>query len=258
MSRTFGVEIECGHPEDYDDVHALLLAGGCSREWSVGYDGSGVEARTPILKGPSGFKEFKKGMNIIRSTGGYVTHRDGMHVHHGTPELENNKALAVRLVKSWAVNQEVLNLFVNDHRKSGGGPCPPWHASHIAALERAVERPEDATQGIYDSYSGSYRGRRAWFGRCGPRGALNLRSLENHGTVELRLFEGTLDYDIAEAWVKFGQRFIDNVLKQRKRALSKASEPSELLKRVKLNKTASDRLLAKASGSYRDLTFQSF
>lgn len=255
MSRTFGVEIECGHPQGYTEVSRLLRRGGCSVEWSVGADGSGVEARTPVLEGRAGFKEFKKGMTIIRETGGYVTNRDGMHVHHGAPEVVNSKKLAVLLVKSWAANQDVLNRFVNSNRRAGG-PCPPWTAAHITTLEHSVE---DASRAISSNYNrdGSYNPGRPHFTHCGPRGAINLGSLRRYGTIELRLFEGTLDYNIAEAWVKFGQKFLDEVLK-RKRPLTTARNESELLKRVKLGKQASERLLAKSGGSYRDLTFQSF
>lgn len=241
MSRTFGVEVECGHPDGWEGVGRLFRASDCSREWSISSDGSGVEARTPILSGASGFKELKKGMNLIRSTGGYVTRRDGLHVHHGAPELRD-KALAVRLIKSWVANTPVIEQFAAQHRCGINAYNPPWGAGHVRQLETARADSRYST---------------GWQ-PCGPRGAINLLSLENHGTVELRLFEGTLDYDIADAWVRFGQRFIDNVLKQRKRVLAPAKEPSELLKRVKLNKTASKRLLAKAGGGYTDLTFQSF
>lgn len=241
MSRTFGVEVECGHPDGWEGVARLFRASDCSREWSIGSDGSGVEARTPILSGLSGFKELKKGMNLIRSTGGYVTNQDGLHVHHGAEELIGNKELAVLLVKSWSANSDVIEKFVRANRCGGTAYNPRWSIGHIRQLEQATP----------DS-----RYRCGWT-PVGPRGALNLGSLEEHGTVELRVFEGTLDYDIAEAWVRFGQRFVNEVLKNKK-LLPRYTKEDSLLKRVRVAKKAQERLLAKAAGGYRDMTFQSF
>lgn len=241
MSRTFGVEVECGHPQGWEGVARLFRQSDCSREWSIGSDGSGVEARTPILTGLAGFKELKKGMNLIRSTGGYVTRRDGLHVHHGAEELFGNKDLAVLLVKSWAINSDVIEKFVELRRCGINAYNPRWSDGHIRQLEQVTLNP-------------NYR---CGFPPIGPRGALNLGSLEDHGTVELRLFEGTLDYDLAEAWVRFGQRFLNEVLK-RKKPLPRYTREDSLLKRVRVSKKVSERLLEKAAGGYRDLTFQSF
>jgi hypothetical protein len=195
-----------------------------------------------VLQGPSGFKELKKGMNIIRSTGGYVTQRDGMHVHHGVPEVVNDKEKAIRLIQSWMDNTPHIEAFVAARRCGGGAYNPRWSADSLRQLQspQAVEQPR-----LYNEL---------YFGRCGPRGAINLHSLSEHGTIELRLFEGTLDYDIAEAWVRFGQRFFESVLK-RKQPLPRLTNGEELLKRIRVSKRATERLLTKANGGYRDLTY---
>lgn len=260
MGRTFGVEIECGHPDGPSGVASILRQNGCSSEWRVGADGSGVEARTPVLEGRSGFKEFKKGMNLIRETGGYVTRRDGLHVHHGAPEVVNDRQLAARLIESWYYNTPLIEGFVAGHRCGRSAYNPPWTHSQVQQLKTSPQfsnGQHDTSSGTYDPYTRRRSGVVHYFGQCGPRGAINLHSLARHGTVELRLFEGTLDYGIAEAWVKFGQRFLNAALK-RKSPLPRASDGSELLKRLRVGKQASERLLAKAGGSYTDLTFQSF
>jgi hypothetical protein len=231
--KTFGVEIECYHPQGYNQVRTILRQAGCSAEWDVGRDGSGVEARTPVLQGEAGFKELRKGVKAIRDTGGYVTNADGLHVHHGTPGL--TKAEAVKLIKSWHANTHTINTFVAPRRRTGY-PCPPWNATYIRQLER------DNTQPGPDRYE-------HWWAHCGPRGAINLHSLIDHETIELRLFEGTLHYPLIEAWVKFGQRFLNEALKkQRTRPLRQVNQHERLLEQLGVAKRHKAVLLAKAGG----------
>src|SRR5512138_1933860 len=92
--RGFGVEIECGHRDGCDHVRASMQSAGFNMRsdyahggYNVGYDGSGVEVRTPILRGKEGFRELKRIFKHLNDEGCYVTTRDGMHVHHDAPEL---------------------------------------------------------------------------------------------------------------------------------------------------------------------------
>jgi hypothetical protein len=238
--KTFGVEIECYHPQGYNQVRTILRQAGCSAEWDVGCDGSGVEARTPVLQGEAGFKELRKGVKAIRDTGGYVTTSDGLHVHHGTPGLKKEEA--VRLIKSWHANTPTINGFVAPRRRAGW-PCAPWNDTYIRTLER------DNTPPGPDRWE-------HWWAHCGPRGAINLHSLIEHETIELRLFEGTLHYPLIEAWVKFGQRFLNEALKkERKRPLSRIQQRDRLLEQLGVAKRHKEVLLAKAGGQ-ADPTFQ--
>jgi Putative amidoligase enzyme len=244
--RTFGVEVECGHPRGTSGVRELLRDHGLN--WQVGSDGSGVEARTPILSGKEGFKEFRKGMRIIRETGGYVTNADGLHVHHGAPELRRNKELAVVLVKSWVNNQEHIGRLAATRRRSGY-PCPSWTPAQVALLETATDNPADYP--LRDSWDNRII-QAGYFAHCGPRGALNLHSLVEHGTIEIRLLEGTLDVEKAETWIRFGQRFINDVL-GRKRPLPACGDTEELLRKVRAGQKTR-RLLTQE----RDATYHNF
>jgi hypothetical protein len=206
----------------------------------VGCDGSGVEARTPVLQGEAGFKELRKGVKAIRDTGGYVTTADGLHVHHGTPGLTHEEA--VKLIKSWHVNTHTINTFVAPRRRSGY-PCPAWNARYIRTLER------DKTEPGEDRWE-------HWWAHCGPRGAINLHSLIAHETIELRLLEGTLHYPLIEAWVKFGQRFLNEALKkERKRPIQQINQHERLLEQLGVAKRHKEVLLAKAGGR-EDPTFR--
>lgn len=243
MERTFGVEVECGHPRGPSGVRELLRDAGL--QWQVGSDGSGVEARTPILTGKAGFKELRLGIKVIRESGGYVTTADGLHVHHGTPELRRNRDLAVTLVKSWVNNQDHIAQLAAVRRRSGY-PCPAWTTAQVDLLETATNNPSDYPQ--RDSWDNRVL-RPGYFANCGPRGALNLHSLIEHGTVEIRLLEGTLDAEKAETWVRFGQRFLNDVLK-RKRPLPACGSTEELLRKVRAGQKTR-KLLAQE----RDATF---
>ena len=217
-SRRFGVEIECGLPGGSSQGIELFP------HWSVGRDGSGVEIRTPILVGARGRKTLRQAMEKIKRNGGYVTHRDGMHVHHDAPEFRNNPAAVRKLVDSWINNEEIIYSLVHPDRRREGGPAPKWHSSALEALRAWEEgRTPYLSVGRYD---------------------LNVASLRNKGSIEIRLHEGTLDADVALAWIKFGQKFIHDVLK-RVRPLTPSKSDKQLMSRIRLSPTARAMLAEK-------------
>src|SRR5438552_3263255 len=61
--REFGVEIECGHRLGFDYVDKKLEEKGY--RWRIGYDGDGVEVRTPKLKGLRGFLILRNTFKIL-------------------------------------------------------------------------------------------------------------------------------------------------------------------------------------------------
>lgn len=239
--RRFGVEIECGYREGtYDDVRRAMneagfpVAGsyyqdGSHRSYSVGRDGSGVEVRTPILKGQDGFKELKRVFKFLNDFGCYTSERDGMHVHHDAPELVRDPRITLNLVKSWVQNRDAICEMVTPYRKRAMGP---WRSDEILRLE-AVARGEDTYTRNGYTYS-------IGFGR----NELNVAALQEHGSIEFRLHEGTLNIDDAIAWIKFGQRFMDSVIK-RAGPIKPVQNREQLLNRIRLSKTEQTKLDAK-------------
>lgn len=228
--RRFGVEIEFGSRQvNYTQVRELLrrsrLFKGASN-WgnNVGHDGSGIEVRSPILQGKDGFKQLETILHFLREDcGGYVTRSDGLHVHHDAPEFVGDFDAIVRLVKSWSANQEVIKQMVHPARTYAA--CPRWTRDYITALEQVAQaNPAQLIQ-------------QRW-----GRRALNIDSLREHGTIEIRQHEGTLDFDKAKSWIEFGQHFIESAL-NRKRPIPCADAPDVLLKRVRVPKKSSERLL---------------
>lgn len=246
-NRRFGVELEFGLPGEYDDWYRFekalsrrVKSGQFGKNWldSIHEDGTLIEINSPILRGPGGFNELNRMMTFIKKFGGFVTEEDGMHVHHDAPEFVENTGLAVQLVKSWKENQNLIYSFVDRDRANwassdgeswyGSGPCPAWRWSAITELEndnRIGEIPRRAF--------GKHR-------RCD----LNISSLPEHGTVEIRLHEGCLDYQRAEAWIRFGQSFLNKIANEKK-VLSETPSHEELLRKLRTYTKARPILLAR-------------
>lgn len=227
--RRFGVEIECGLPRgtgQAEDLFSVDWEGhrdGEEEGWWVDSDGSGVEVKTPILRGEKGFEKVRWAMDLLKAEGGYVTNADGLHIHHDAPEFVSNPNLCLQLVNSWRNNEPVIHQFVAPRRRQSSA-CPSWSQGYFEYLERWA-------RGESSVLSAS-------------RNDLNLASLRSHGTIEVRLHEGTLDADVAIAWIMFGQRFIHEVL-QNVDPLANAETDESFMAQIKLSDEAKAILAAK-------------
>jgi hypothetical protein len=230
--RKFGIEIEHGNPQGSSYVDGELrrfipswfsAAIHGDHRTSVSSDGSGVEVRTPPLKGSRGFTEARNVFKFLKEIGGYVTDADGMHVHFDAPEYIGNHSLIASLVTAWNNNQASIHRMVAERRRERGS-CPEnLTYKHAETLRKLAKDPREHVEMVY-----GVGGAQNYYGhRLVPkeqatvqngRGALNIRSLLRHGTIEIRLLEGTLDPNVALAWVQFGQGLLDTVAR-RKRAI---------------------------------------
>jgi hypothetical protein len=251
--RTFGVELEfnikskatagqwggyggndAGHSAAAEALEAAGIKWDDRNEW-MGSDGSGIEIRTPILKGQAGMNELKKAMDALKAAGGVCTDYDGMHVHHGAPEFVDNKELMELAATSWLNCRSHILNFVNPKRNNNGA-CPNgWSASKIENMKKAAPTGRGGRDSLYYACA------------TGGRADFNMTALYEHGTIEFRLHEGTLDSDVAEAWIRFGQRFLTTILK-RGTPLT-ATDAPDLLKKVRCSKTATAKLLERVSGT---------
>lgn len=233
-SRRFGVEIECGHRQYSCYTMADLLSDGGFDEWTdVDYDGSGIEIRSPILQGREGFRELERVFSFLNGLNCYVSSADGMHIHHDAPEflLPNGKDNLIRLVESWGSNQDLIDRFVAPRRRDSHACPKQWdNPREIESLKKELE-------GEIDYYYDEDR----------ERGALNVNALVDHGTIEIRQHEGTLDFEQAKAWIEFGQYFLDNVAK-RKRPIACPETTTILLNRLRVPKATKEKLIARAGG----------
>jgi hypothetical protein len=234
--RKFGIEFEFQMPispvmDDYGYENKNLavknLLSDCGfGDWSVGHDGSEFEVRTPILQGSHGFKQVKNFLGLILDHGANVTNADGLHVHHDAPEFKGNKPLVMRLVENWYENQNEIMKLAHSRRRNGS-PCPAWNQFDLTQLNNMNEDG--------DFYYG--------------RKNLNISSLRRHGTIEVRLHEGTLDYEEVFSWVRFGQAFIARAVNDTPK-MSRADSPNDLLKRVRISRNASRFITKKVVNNY--------
>jgi hypothetical protein len=230
--RKFGIEFEFAMPIRSDlsrwsstrtNAFRNLLTENGLADFNIGHDGSEWEVRTPPLSGPNGFKRVKRFLEVILENGGYVTGADGLHVHHDAPEFIGNTPLTVKLVESWLRNQNEIMKMVHS-RRNNSSACPIWNWEAIDNLK--IERISE-------------------------RRNLNVRALQEHGTIEVRLHEGTLDYEEVFSWVRFGQAFIGNAVKEAGDELLLSYVPKELMKRVNLSRNAA-RFLVKKMEKYQN------
>lgn len=211
--RRFGVELEFGFPGGCYAAEALLRRHGYT-QWRAHRDGTNTEIPSPILKGRAGLKKLKEVITLLKANGAYTTGRDGLHVHHEvadfTPEMKK------RLAQSWLNNEGDIRLLVPSTRRRRMWCAPINH--------------HDVNQAGY-AYGTKYK-------------SLNMAG-RGHRTVEIRLHQGTLDYDQIEAWVLFGQSFIESV-KNRKHPIACAGSNEVLLNRIRTPKKAKEQVLRTA------------
>jgi Putative amidoligase enzyme len=233
-NRAFGVELEFdSNGLDMDGVARVLrneFDRRGMRRWyfrdRMDYDGSEIELKTPILRGPKGFKTLEVVMNTLSENGCFTTENDGLHVHHDAPEFVNNIDNCIRIVKSWRANRHLIYQFVARDRvydnwsgeEGRYWACPAWTDQSINDLERTRE--------LVHYY----------------RNDLNLCSLPYKGSIEIRLHEGTLDYQEAKSWIMFGQSFINRTLKH---SMRDSKDVTNLLKKVQISPNAQRVLIDK-------------
>ena len=194
MERTFGVEVEHGHPLNSDGVREMLdAAEDALGKWSVGQDGSGVEARTPVLRGEEGFGVLRAAMDLIRDSGGYTTRSDGMHVHLGAEDyIEADSGAVIRLMESWVNNERHIEKLVHPWRRKS-----PMCAKYIT--KTTVDNAKKS--GKVAGYGGALN--LTTVTSCRESFLVSGRYSKAQPTFEIRLHEGTLDPDEACSWVKF-------------------------------------------------------
>lgn len=237
--RRFGVEIEFGLEKYPNGAYSpnmtaavketqdfFAAAGNWTPGWRFEADGSGVEAITPILQGKAGFAELERAYDLIVSNGGYVTIADGLHVHHDAPEFVAKPELCRALARNWARNRKVIY-----------GMVAPWRR------ESPMCHPVDENVGI----GGDPMGRGYY--------DLTFGKLPSLGTIEVRLHEGTLDFQAARAWIMFVQKMIHRAVTQ-KTALATRTEREALLEAIKIPDDVRQKLAEKEARKHLSSRFQ--
>ncbi len=196
---TFGMEFEV-QGVSVRKAHQVLNEGGIncempnsthqtSNNWKAVYDGSignGAEVVSPILN-ESRLNEAVAVTKILKTAGARVDRATGFHVHIGLNAFSGTTSATNSLA------QFVLNYY-SMHHAIGSLVAPSrLRNSYCKALSQAEAETEAeyVSNGNYTSPDGDrYK-------------SLNLMSTERHGTVEVRLHQGTLNGVKAIAWSQF-------------------------------------------------------
>ncbi len=199
----FGVEAEF-FGMSQDDAVAFLNEDGVdavnngythavSTSWRVTEDGSvsneGCELVSPILGYKDGFNETRKAVGTLRRAGAQLNSTCGLHVHHNAAGLQPPQV--AEIAAHWAIFQPTINRIVSPSRS---------YNEYARPLENARRWAQDVLR--YGNENGNY----SYFGRYQ---AVNLSSLNVHGTIEFRQHQGTLNGDKIEHWTRLTRAFMN-------------------------------------------------
>lgn len=210
---SFGVELEfiLGSAVSEHSLAELLTQAGvpCRSEsynhtlrdtWKIVWDGSlghprGRELVSPPLRGEQGFEQIRKACAVLKSKNCKVSVRCGLHVHIGA-QTESVDFFR-NLVKLYASAERSIDTFMAPSRRGpsgGNGYCRSLTVNN----ERldAAQTVDDVARAL------GQRPGREHVRSSGRYCKLNLQSFWQHGTVEFRHHQGTVEAQKVENWVR--------------------------------------------------------
>jgi len=207
--QTFGVEIEGYLPtgRSRQDLEQMLRTAGIhvrvehlnhitGPNWKIVTDGSlgnydlGVEIVSPVLSGEEGFDQLRKVCQVLMTLRARVSRRCGFHVHVGA--RNRNVQFFKHLVKIYAQFEQVIDSVVAPSRRG--------HANSFCAPVRVIESRWNYATTIEDVARSIGQTTRRDTTRYKK---LNLNAYWQHGTVEFRQHQGTVEVAKIENWVRF-------------------------------------------------------
>ena len=207
---TYGMEFEVQGVSPAKAANALNLGGiDCDRVqedihdddrdcWKAVFDGSvanGAEVVSPILD-DSRLNEASKVTRILTQAGASVDRATGFHVHIGFNAFSN---AASGESNTDALARFILNYYAT-HHAIGALVAPSRLRNHFCKVLNRSEAESEASWIRGGNLSSNFQSRYY---------SLNLESLRRHGTIEIRLHQGTLNGVKAIAWAKFIASMID-------------------------------------------------
>lgn len=207
---SFGVELEClmptGVTKENIAVRIRDLGVECEVEvynhnttakWKIVTDGSlgdytrGIEIVSPVLYGDAGLEAVAKVASVLKSAGCKITKRCGFHVHVGA----RNEGVDFfrNLAKLYASAEPVIDTFMAPSRR-GNTNNYAQSVVHNNTIDSATTLIDVARSMGQSNYS--IRG-------AGRYKKLNFQSFWQHGTVEFRHHQGTVDAEKIKNWIRF-------------------------------------------------------
>ncbi|MBI2388660.1 MAG: amidoligase family protein [Deltaproteobacteria bacterium] len=194
-------------------AYEMVVVDPRGRRWACVHDGSLSQAAhaeivTPILT-EADLPELQDVVRAVRACGAQVDRSTGIHIHIDGAPFDGR---AVKnLLKIWNKQEDLIFHAFRVSPERRARYCRENDPGFIARLERARPTSKEALNTVW--YGGRSSGRQHQRYDSSRYHAVNLHSLFYRGTIEFRLFEGTLRGDEVKAYVQF-------VLALAKKALS--------------------------------------
>ncbi len=198
---TFGMEFEIQGLNPDRAARALFNAGiQCERpnsthataeNWKAVYDGSvsnGAEVVSPILS-EARLNEAHKVTKALKDSGARVDRATGFHVHIGADAFGGKANLASFILNYYGAHHAIAALVAPSRLNN----------RYCAILNRTAA--EAQASHTLNGNEGAYNGNRYT--------SLNIEAMQRHGTIEVRLHQGTLNGVKAIAWAKLMSAMVD-------------------------------------------------
>jgi hypothetical protein len=205
--RSFGVEIEFfGITREMAEMALqsvslpVVIAGRRDanvNEWKITTDGSvsstntgcgsGLELVSPILTGKKGYKELKVAIDALKSAGARVNVTCGIHVHLDM-RSESNKMIAEFAGIYFGIQTQLEWLVSKSRRGGRNNYCSPMRRSSLSQIQDTLFVGDTRSEFNLSRYN-----------------HFNIMSILKHGTVELRMMNGSVNSKKVTAWVQLQQ-----------------------------------------------------
>jgi len=202
----YGVEIECEYP-DSKDSSKLIEKHRVIRGWEITFDGSldnGSEYKAKkgnkLYYNEDGIDQIKEIIGLIKAHRGHIKKTCGSHVHICMSKFSNQEI--VNIIKAFIKKQdyiyhkfEVLKCRQKDHARK----IPKDVLKLLTAeIVKKTKKNEYGDNEIHE-----YFGNRDY--------GLNMLSLARHGTLEFRIFSGSIQIRTWKKYIQFAINFcLDN------------------------------------------------
>lgn len=166
-------------------------------KWLVKVDGScGLELVTPVLSTYGDLETLKKAVLTLKALNFQADSRCGLHVHFGFNHLAPD--VRQRVLK-FLMRYEAAFFALAPERRSRSTFCAPL----TGEIRNAIKSGLAQAPHLHDIAVLANFGRYLW---------INGQAFSKHGTIEVRLQEGTLDPELIIGWVLLFQQVLDAVV----------------------------------------------
>jgi hypothetical protein len=186
-TRKYGIELETYSCNEWSRLNGNTVFG-AKHDPSI----EGMEFISPIFYGDHSFEDIQDLCDYAKLNKWKVNSSCGYHLHIDVSK-ENWQSLQ-KIALAYYLTYSAWTYFVTDNRVTNNFCGRNYYNS--------TEILNIASQSDWDYFAG----------KCDRFEFINWRAFFVHGSVEVRLHEGTLDYEAICNWVSIHTRFIDHIL----------------------------------------------